>query len=195
MIYNEILEGGLNSALTKRLGMQTASPSPALVPEIAPGLTLESDRPEWGFLKGEIRYAQSADVTSGVGLFPTIQLINPFRSGVLAVIEQIIVSDNAFLFIETTTLAGITTANGRALDSRAATASTCVLTTNSRAFPGAILRLSANIVYNFPVILASVQQGPAVNGAVAGVVGVTTNSNLRLSCVWRERPALLSELV
>lgn len=88
-IWNEILEGGLNQALAKRLGMQTASPSPSVSPEIMAGLTLENDRPEWGYLKGEVLGSARAAQVAVAAQFSFGALSNPTGSNLIVVIEKI----------------------------------------------------------------------------------------------------------
>lgn len=53
-LFNEILTGRYNALLHKLLVMKDGAPAPTLGTDISPGLTLESDRPEWLWLGGEM---------------------------------------------------------------------------------------------------------------------------------------------
>lgn len=88
-VFNEIDEGGLNSILVRRLAMKTGSPAPSIAPEIMPDLTLESDRPEWGYLKGEMLCSGAFEQLLVAGLFSVLTLRNPSGSGLLATISRI----------------------------------------------------------------------------------------------------------
>jgi hypothetical protein len=76
-VFNEIDEGGLNGILSRRLGMPGGSPAPSLAPEIMPQIVLESDRPEWGWLKGEMRCAGRFSVAALAGNYGYVQFYNP----------------------------------------------------------------------------------------------------------------------
>lgn len=90
MIFNEIAEQGqLSQLLQRRLNMLGAAPAPALMPEIAPCLTLENDRPEWGWLKGENLKSRAIDVAAVVGQHSMCQLYIPSTTRAIAVIESI----------------------------------------------------------------------------------------------------------
>lgn len=63
-----------------------------LGPELVPALVLESDRPEWSYLRGEQLASGHATATAAVGLRSSVRLQNPASSGVLIVVEEIIVA-------------------------------------------------------------------------------------------------------
>lgn len=88
MQFNEILEGSLNQILTRRLAMQGAAPSPALMPEVSPTLVLENDRPEWQYLANGKLMMANAFVAAAVGNPGQVLLKNPAGSGALVVIER-----------------------------------------------------------------------------------------------------------
>lgn len=88
---NEIQIGRLNGLLHKLLSMKEGSPAPTLMPEISPGLTLESDRPEWEFLAGGHLAWGGALLTAGVGVRARIGLLNPAGSGALFVVSKVVV--------------------------------------------------------------------------------------------------------
>lgn len=87
--WNEILEGGLNQALAKRLGMQTGSPSPVIMPEMGAALVLENDRPEWAWLKQDIYCSARSSQAAVAAQFTIAALCNPTGSGIVAVVELI----------------------------------------------------------------------------------------------------------
>lgn len=88
-VFNEIDEGGLNAILTRRLGMPGGSPAPSLAPEIMPQMVLENDRPEWGWLKGEMRCAGSFFSAALIGNRSMVQLYNPPSSQSIVTIDYI----------------------------------------------------------------------------------------------------------
>src|SRR6058998_2600707 len=54
------------------------------------GFILENDRPEWSFLKDELRFASSLISTVAVAAQTSfVQFFNPFNSGRLAVINKV----------------------------------------------------------------------------------------------------------
>lgn len=101
-IFNEIQEQGLNQVIIKRLGMQTGTAVPAVQPELTCDLTLESDRPEWGWLKGEYRQGRRLNVAAGAATeYAAFMLDNPALSGVLAVVEKSYSSVAAQFYVAT----------------------------------------------------------------------------------------------
>lgn len=87
--FNEIDEGGLNSILVRRLGMQTGSPAPTIAPELMPMLALENDRPEWGWPKGEMLCSGVFTTGTVVGQYAIVNIVNPTSSGVIGVIRHV----------------------------------------------------------------------------------------------------------
>jgi len=84
--FNGIQEGGLNRILGARLNTELANPAPVLTPEIGAGLVLESERPEWGWLKGE-RHGGAVITIAGVAAqFTQFAVVNPVGSRLLAVV-------------------------------------------------------------------------------------------------------------
>lgn len=83
-------ETGLNQVLAKRLTTPGASVAPGVAPELFPGLTLENDRPEWGYLKGERLIGTEGTLQAAVlGQRSAFRFVNPLRSNVLVVFEHI----------------------------------------------------------------------------------------------------------
>jgi len=87
----KIETGRFSSLLRRYLGMKGVSVvSAELSPEIAPVLILESERPEWEFLKNE-RLMASVFGLGGVAAQNTVyRLRNPTGSGVIAVITDFV---------------------------------------------------------------------------------------------------------
>ncbi len=96
---NDIQVGRYSAILHKLLGISEGSPAPTLAPELLAAIALEVDRPEWAFLAGErlcIGYGIQAAVGGQLG---HVQLINPIGSGVLAVVQEILVSTSATMAV------------------------------------------------------------------------------------------------
>lgn len=89
--FNEILEGSLNQVLSRRLAMQGNAPAPALMPEVAPVLVLENDRPEWSFLKREAWAWGIGNAPANAGLRSGVKLTNPTGSGAIIVLKRSLV--------------------------------------------------------------------------------------------------------
>ena len=92
--FNEILEGGLNNSLTKRLAMTGGSPAPSLTPEIFPVLNLGVAWEELAFNQGWRRWQTSGTQPAVAAQAGRMKLRNPPNSGVLVVVEQIIVANS-----------------------------------------------------------------------------------------------------
>jgi hypothetical protein len=88
-MFNEINEGSLNSIVSRRFGMKGAAAFPAVAPELFPNITLENDRVEWGFLKGERIFARAINVNAVGAQFSHIQIRMASRN-MIAVIERVI---------------------------------------------------------------------------------------------------------
>lgn len=90
MIYNGVNEGGLNALLARRLQVQSGAPAPACAPEIFPNLTLENDRPEWSYLKGEVLCQRHVAANAVAGQYSAIQLYLPATANALVVVTSIV---------------------------------------------------------------------------------------------------------
>lgn len=87
-VFNGIGESGLNDLLTRRLDISGGAPSPAVEPAIFPTLVLESDRIEWGYLKGENYYSAVNSVNAGgAGTRSSVHLLNS-SPGTIVVVEK-----------------------------------------------------------------------------------------------------------
>ena len=87
MLFNALGEFALNQALAKRLTTPGPAPSPTVEPAIFPALVLENDRPEWGWLKGEIPASGRSSQIAVAGQFSCASLLNPVNSKLLIVVE------------------------------------------------------------------------------------------------------------
>lgn len=189
--YNEILEGGLNQVIVKRLGMQTGTAVPAVQPEMTMDLTLESDRPEWGFLKGEYRYIVGRPLAApAAGIHAGLLLENPLNSGVLVVIEKFktnVVARVAFttagVGVIGNTGAGLRRDGRQPLNGRVNWAE---LTTATANLPNAHEFTAAN-VYDDNVYILS----PGLNLYLHAQASATA---MTVVVAWRERPVLPGEL-
>jgi len=86
--FQAIGETGLNEVLAKRLTTPGGTIAPAVAPELFPIITLESERPEWGHLKGELLFSRA--VTPAVPVASShVILRNPASSRTMAVITRI----------------------------------------------------------------------------------------------------------
>jgi hypothetical protein len=88
-LFNESLAPAFNALIRRLHGMKGGAPAPQVSPEISHMIVLENDRPEFGVLKGEYRYATAVSIAAGgAGTFAQIQLTLPAASGVISVIEE-----------------------------------------------------------------------------------------------------------
>ncbi len=88
-MFNEIQEQGLNTILSRRLAMKGSSAAPSVAPELFPNLTLENDRPEWGWLKGEMLCANRITRAAVAAQFTAAQLYLPSTANAIAVVTSI----------------------------------------------------------------------------------------------------------
>lgn len=88
-----IERGQFSTLLRRYLGMTGESfVADELAPEVSPVLTLESERPEWAFLKGEKLVSWATTLSPAAGQTATFRLRNPTNSGVVGIIYEIILS-------------------------------------------------------------------------------------------------------
>lgn len=92
-LYNEVLAGRYNRLLQRLLNMKGGPPAPQLSGDIAAGIELESDRPEWGFLNGEQRFQYNILQGAG-GAVTTDAVFRAASNDTLIVIEAIILSSD-----------------------------------------------------------------------------------------------------
>lgn len=198
MIFNEISDRGqLTQILQRRLNMLGSAPAPALMPEIAPCLTLENDRAEWGWLKGELRRARLTTVAATVGQFGMVQCYIPTNRRNIAVITDIQSHNTNTLNVARTFIgggivgwAGLTTAG---LDFRDPSSGGAVLfeqTTNA-------LQPSVNVVLARCNATSPRMQQPIIlapSGQSLVIYNITANQECAVTISWYEREAFPGEL-
>lgn len=87
---SKIERGQFSSLLRRYLGMAGQTQvADELAPEISAVLALESERPEWEFLKGAKLMAACGTVAASAGLESACRLRNPAASGVIGIIDHI----------------------------------------------------------------------------------------------------------
>lgn len=198
MIFNEINERGqLTQLMQRRLNMLGAAPAPSLMPEIAPTLTLEHDRPEWGWLKGELPRSVRVFLPAVPAQFNIIQIYIPTNRRNIAVITNISNVVSTVVNIGRTFIGGgivgyvgLATA-GRDLRDRSTGGAALVETTNSIGIPASTTVVTgldvAGQQYNQPIILAP-------SGQALFLYSDTVNSAIGVNIAWYEREAMPGEL-
>lgn len=193
---NQIGVGVYDSLLGRLLNMpqQQGGIVPALSPEVSATLVLESDRPEWCFLKGERCCAGMADVPATVGQVGRFRLRNPVGSGALVVVEAftvyspvITVTQVELLIGTATTDYGTVSANNVQRDSRTGQQKGVVILSSDvtgAASVGTPFELGATSIgflnfQNFPLVL-----GP---GSSMDVTTSPNNQEMIFVARWRER--------
>lgn len=87
--FNQLGEFGLNQVLARRLTTPGPAPSPTLEPAIFPSLVLESDRPEWEYVKGATLAGARSTVAAVAGNFSCATLVNPLGSNLIVVLNRV----------------------------------------------------------------------------------------------------------
>lgn len=195
-----IERGQFSSFLRRYLGMTGTSDVVAeLAPEISPSLTLESERPEWEFLKGAKLMSGWATIPALAANSSYIKLRNPAAPdvggsrGVVAIFTRIVISCSLLAEIRVTTN----------VDTGANLATTFKTVPRDRrlpnvAFPGnSALFLSGDYAtlgdtwYGFSAIANTphVVEEPFVltPGFDIGVVSITQNTTLIVAFEWLEK--------
>jgi hypothetical protein len=89
-LFNEILAGRYNRLLTRLLSMKGQAPTPQISGDLSAEIALETDRPEWGYLKQEVRFAGRQIIAGGAGIHSTIRARLTAKN-VICVLESIVV--------------------------------------------------------------------------------------------------------
>ncbi len=197
-MFNEINEGGLNRILSQRLGMKGSSAAPACAPELFPGLTLENDRPEWGFLKGELLASKQVFVAAVAAQFAQAQLYLPSTSNLIVTVESIVnltanVANVARGVGIGGGLGGWSAATVGTRDFRwngertGAVHETRSGAANPTTFPNIAQLASNGIEIKTPIVI--------VPGTALCIFNTTLNQTMSFTIAWRERVALPGELV
>jgi len=190
-LFNEIQESGLNQLIIKRLNMQTGTAVPAVQPELAMDLTLESDRVEWGFLKGEYRFSAGAvQAAPAAGNHATFGIENPTSSAILVTIEECGSDVEARLGIGTTVpWTPVTTGFGARRDLRqplTGRSPWTIGTTLTASLPGRSGYIFPNSFTKLEFVLSP--------GSFFGIFSTVAATGMSSYIAWRERPAGIGEL-
>lgn len=196
--FDHIGEFGLDQLLAKRLTTPGGSVSPTVAPELFPVITLENDRPEWGFIKGERLYQRRIFMTAVGAQYNTLQLFVPLASRTIAVVEEIKTGNTNAVEIGRGVadggLAGWTGQIIRSRDMRVSSGSQCELSSNTNALRPVITGFFDRLSLD----QASTKQ-PYILGGRSGdalfIASIVVNQSLDVTVTWRERGAQPGELV
>jgi len=199
--FDQIGETGLDQVLAKRLTTPGGAVAPTVAPELFPVLTLENDRPEWGYLKGEFRYFRALTPTAPAASSHVI-LRNPANSSLIAVLERVTGSTTAGAL-------GISMAPIGNFATGAASATGVPRDGRYSAFAGGVFtRTSQLVVFSADAALAAVAEGfrtvsttldfsdPIIltPGFDLAIYGRTAAASILVNLMWSERRAQPSEL-
>jgi hypothetical protein len=199
--YNEILAGRFNRALQKTFSMKGEPPAPQLASEIQAALQMMSGA-EARYLEGWNRFAVTvSQVAGGAGNRAGIRLRNPVNSGIVVVVEKIVlqmgVADTPFLTIGAAVDLTPTIVANSAWDNRGSPTPNAILSASGNT--GAVLGLTAwqgvgGVNSMLEVITDSIHEFPLLpqktaasgDGAVT-MYANTLNQGITASFWWRER--------
>lgn len=192
------IEVGRYSGLLRRsLGMKGQQDVAAdLSPELSPTWQLESDKPEWSYLKEVKELGFSERILANAGGGGRARIRNPGGSGILCVISHLRVSSNAAAILTARIgVTGLDLANGGigvARDTRwrqtAFTQSAMALTFQST--PGTIGAGVGTLFVDQPVVLEPYIYEAVIILAPGFEVdwgSNTVNTNISCTAVWTER--------
>lgn len=193
--YNEIQVARYNRYLQKLLSMKGEVPAPQLASEIGTQIILFHGL-ENRYLEGWDRFGATFVVApQGAGTTAAVRFRNPTGSNVIAVFEQINISNEAPLAIfsvniaiSQTVLAGGEFATGNQLDPRGRKAAT-VLQSAGVEIPGlfGIFRTEVPLNSSYAVITTENQEIPLLPGSLVELQDTTVNQGFGCSFIWRER--------
>jgi hypothetical protein len=198
-LFNEVLAGRFNAVLTKLLDMHAGAPAPTLATDITPAIVLEQDRPEWHFLGGSYLAAGKLSQAADVANLSVVGLFNGQTTGVIAVVEKIIIVNSgvAALFqIKTGQTTGLSnTIRGQARDLRwGSKQSACLIGNATPAAPGTgniiaevVLPATTTIQVDLNVVLPenTNQTGNVIPNII--VSSTALNTAVSATFIWRER--------
>lgn len=186
-LENEILVGRFNRLLQRLFSMKGPVPSPQLGGDINAGIELEVDRPEWGFLSGEMRFAGWFSQAAVAAQVSEVGLQLNLKSGVIVVVEQIIIDNSSAGALEfevkTGTGAPLTgLVSMAATDQRFGTKKTAVQigsSTEAVATPAnRVVRVSipanSSLILAIPAILASADPAAAAPQIIVATIAANT---------------------
>jgi len=199
--FDQIGEYGLDQVLAKRLTTPGGAVAPTVAPELFAGITLENDRPEWGWLKSEIPYGMVRTPTAPAAT-TFLTLTNPAGSGVIAVVRRIRATASSGIVQMTlcpNNALGTTTSGSPGIprDGRATAFSGGIFTRRSvcltetadaAAFTAAALSRSSGVTleYQEPLIVSP--------GTQVIINSTTATATLAAEIAWTERRANPGEL-
>jgi hypothetical protein len=195
--FNAIGDPRLDQVLAKTLATPGGSSSPGIAPEIFPCITVESDRPEWGYLSGDLRFARHAAIAAGgAGTRSSVQLINSDPTGstliVVESVELIVAAVNAEIrsyHLPTGVLPFGTVLRGRCRDTRARTPTGGLRESNGVVVTdNTLAQVLLNILHAVPTQLST--QQPWVLGPGGVLYLCPSSDNVAITAAniyWRER--------
>jgi hypothetical protein len=166
-----------------------------LAPEIAPAFVLETERPEWYFLKGERLMGYRINVSALAGQNSGVKLRNPTTSGIIAIVTKLDISGDATNQVVTlttgadtadfTTVSGTVPRDGRWLAINGA----CVVSFQNNAaggnsFDGGQVPLAFE---TYRVIDYTVNPFVLMPGFSLRILSANVNFNLLGSIAWLEK--------
>lgn len=205
-IYNEILVARFARGLQKLFGMKGPPPVRQLAGEVAPAFPLFSGR-ENRYLMGWETFAIRATVPAGgVGNLSVARFRNPAGSGVIVVLESILIANQSAAADQPSiSLASppdpgnlSTSVASVALDPRGRTASSSIVSFKNNSavgVTGTVIRsgaFPANGTYES--VGTDIQEIPCLPGEAYDIGSLVTNQQLLVSLIWRERPLDEGEL-
>lgn len=196
---NQIQIGRWDNLLRRLLNMKEQKVAPSVATDVSPAIIIENDRPEWGFLTGEVHAIGEHTFTAGVGNFSQIMLHNNGLTGMIVVVHGIMVVTSTdrrevvLAISQNHDAASGPAGNIRKLDNRFES------TLGGSTTPTAIIRqLDSNLVQGttygrIKVPLQFVQvtfPRPVIlwEQNVLNVVNTTANEVLSVTFFWSERP-------
>jgi hypothetical protein len=198
--FNELLAARYNRFLQKLFVLKGGPPSPQLASEIIPTFPFFNGA-ENRYLEGWNRFGYGLEVLGAVGNPSQLRIRNPTGSGVIAVLESIILdlaTNDRVQLTYTKLSTDFTVQTVVPLDGRTLSTSSSLIISNSNASASA-----GNVVYQdmhmfntvSPVQLTSTenQEIPITPGIAWGVQTVSANVLLSANVIWRERALEESE--
>lgn len=184
---NEIQTGRFNSFLHKLLSMKEGAPAPTLSPEVVPVLPISPLPAEGLFLAGVERFEAQANVAAVVGQYSALQLNNPTASGVVCIIERLVLLNlgAAVTQLGTILTGALAVSNyGQRMDSRSSTSAAGVSTLSTASdltAPGTqyALRVGETLLVPIDVVLFP--------GFAYRIQDRTVNEAVYAGFLWRQR--------
>jgi hypothetical protein len=200
-LYNEILAGRYNRFLQKLMQLKGQAPAPQLASEITPAFDVEDTPVELKILKGTALFAAAFNIPGVAAQTSTFQLRNPLGSGVLAVIEGLVVSAGVAsqmsisqAYNNPANLTNVATGSRRDARSQSNSSATPSSGNNFADLAFGSFQFLLPVNTPFSVINEKNQEWPVLPGQCVRVNTITTNVLIIAGLLWRERPIEDSEL-